>query len=64
MTHENPLGELDHQIVRRESIIESVLVARAIDQALGLSLDAANDVEPRLRAAGYEQTKRGDWFLY
>lgn len=64
MSHDNPLVELDDWIARRESIIRSVLVARAIDQALGLSLDAANEVEPRLRAAGYEQTKRGDWYLF
>lgn len=64
MDHENPLAELDALIARRESVIKQVLVARAIDQAFHQSMDAANDVEPRLLAAGYEQTKRGDWFLF
>lgn len=64
MPHDHPLNELDEAIVRRESVIKAGLVARAIDEALGTSLEAAEAVQTRLLAAGYEQAKRGDWFIY
>lgn len=63
MQHDNPIAELDDAIAGREAIIKQLLVARALDQAFGQGLEAANAVESRLYAAGYEQTKRGDWFL-
>ena len=56
--------ELEAQIRNREIIIKSLLVARAVDELLGADLDAANGVEEKLLAAGYERAARGDWFLF
>jgi hypothetical protein len=63
MSERDALAELAAMIARREDIIRRMVVSRAIDAALGESLEAANEVEPRLEAAGYEQTIQGDWFL-
>lgn len=64
MPHDNPLNELADLIDRRESVIKAGLVARAIDEALGTSMEAAEAVQTRLLEAGYEQAKRGDWFIF
>lgn len=58
------VNELDAAIARREMVIKSILVARAVDELLGVDLDAANGVEEKLLAAGYERAARGDWFLF
>lgn len=58
------LRQLEEQIRDRESVIKSLLVARAVDELLGADLEAANGVEAMLLAAGYERAARGDWFLF
>ena len=58
------VNQLEALIHNRESVIKSLLVARAVDELLGTDLDAANGVEEKLLAAGYERAARGDWFLF
>lgn len=64
MSESEALNELRERIARRETIINHVLVIKAIHDMLGHGLDAANEVEDLLVRAGYEQSKRGDWALW
>jgi hypothetical protein len=60
----NPANqELDALIARQEMIIKAAIVAKAIHEVIE-DLDAANAIEERLEQAGYEQTKRGDWYRF
>jgi hypothetical protein len=64
MTNTPALDELEALIESRESVIRSLLVARAVDEMLAVSLEAADEVEGRLIRAGYERAARGDWFIF
>ena len=63
MPDHDPLASLEAAIGRQEPIIRQIDVMRAIHALLDSDLDAANAIEPRLVAAGYCETIRGDWFL-